>query len=93
VVKRITVEAEGRLTRKDAESVVDAVFRHIRQAVVSDGRFSCSGFGSWAVRKRKARKGSHPRTREPLQVPEDRTVRFQAAPALRKRIYGSKGSV
>lgn len=43
------------------------------------GRFTLPGVGTWYATKRKARTLRNPVTRELMQVPETRGVRFKAA--------------
>jgi DNA-binding protein HU-beta len=43
-------------------------------------------FGTFIVRKTKARKGLNPRTGEPIKVKAGKTVRFKASPTLKKTV-------
>jgi DNA-binding protein HU-beta len=47
---------------------------------------SVSGFGSFKVVKRAARKGRNPRTGEDLQIPASKTVKFTAGKALKESL-------
>jgi len=42
------------------------------------------GFGTFTVRKTKARKALNPRTGESVRVKAGKTVRFKASPVLKK---------
>jgi len=51
-----------------------------------DGKFGLPGFGTFAVRKLKARKGMNPRTGERIKVKASKAGRFKASPVLRKSV-------
>ncbi|MDQ1079339.1 HU family DNA-binding protein [Pseudoroseomonas cervicalis] len=59
-------------------------------AIVKDmkkqGGFTLPSFGTFTVRKTKARKGMNPRTGEPVKIKAGKTVRFKASPNLRKAV-------
>lgn len=82
LVKRITVAADGALTREETARFIDAVFDHISAAVVAEGRFAYPDFGSWIAGTRKERRAHNPRTRTEMRVPATRSVRFQPAEPL-----------
>ena len=44
LVVKVTLAANGKLTRKRAEALVDAVFENLRTAIVEDG-----GAGGWMI--------------------------------------------
>lgn len=72
-----------RLTKKLAEEVVEAAFTEIKNSLLNDSRFSYPGFGTFTVKERAARKGRNPRTGEPIDIPESRTVAFKPAPKFK----------
>ncbi|NPD66028.1 HU family DNA-binding protein [Lichenicola cladoniae] len=57
-------------------------------AIVSEmkkeGGFTLPSFGTFSVKKTKARKSLSPRTGEPVKVKAGKTVRFKASPNLKK---------
>ena len=55
-----TVSKERNLTKKDAEILVDTVFNTITRSVVEGDKVLISGFGTFKVNDRKARKGISP---------------------------------
>ena len=72
------------MTKKETGSITkvcnkhyDAIFKAITQAVIRDGSFSILGFGTFKVVSRKARKGTHPQTRERIMIPANKTVTFR----------------
>jgi len=80
------VAASGGLSKKDAESVLEAVFATMSKAVCEEKRFSYPGFGTFTVKDRAARQGRNPRTGETMAVEASRTVGFKPAPGLKDRL-------
>ena len=85
-VKAVVEHSDTKLTVKDAEKIVEVVFREMGRAVSGEGRFVWPGFGTFMVRDRAARQGRNPRTGETMQVAATRTVGFRPAPALKGKL-------
>lgn len=73
-----------KLSKRAAESAVDATFEGIARAIKRDKRFQMPGFGTFTVRSRKARKGRNPRTGAEITIKASRTVGFKPAPSMKK---------
>ncbi|MDE0474362.1 MAG: integration host factor subunit beta [Gammaproteobacteria bacterium] len=69
------------VTRKDCALVVDGFLNAIKQAVASGENIEIRGFGTFKVRRRKARMARNPRTGDPVHVPAQRGPRLQAVQA------------
>jgi len=78
--------AATELNKKQTGDVVDAVFEVLGVAIKKDGRFAYPGFGTFSVRKRKARKGRNPRTGKEITIKASKTVAFKAAPSLKGKL-------
>jgi DNA-binding protein HU-beta len=65
-----------------AADLIDAIVKEIKKT----GGFTLPSFGSFTVKKTKARKGVNPRTGEPIRVKAGKTVRFKAAPNLKTAV-------
>ena len=74
------------MTKKDAERVVNATFGTITQALAKGDKVAVSGFGNFEVKKREARVGRNPRTKETIQIPATRLPAFKAAKALKDAV-------
>jgi DNA-binding protein HU-beta len=75
-----SAEVTGTAANRAATDVITAVVRELKK----NGRFTLPSFGTFIVRKTKARKGLNPRTGEPIKVKAGKTVRFKASPTLKK---------
>lgn len=51
-----------------------------------EGGFTLPSFGTFTVKRTKARKALNPRTGAPVKVKAGKTVRFKASPNLRKAV-------
>lgn len=77
-----TAELTGTAANRTATEVIAAIVRELKK----NGRFTLPSFGTFIVRKTKARKGLNPRTGEAIKVKAGKTVRFKASPTLKKTV-------
>lgn len=78
-----TVSQQRNITRKEAELLVDTVFDTITDSVVSGDKVLISGFGTFRVNNRKARKGISPKTQKEMIIPASKTVTFKPSNRLK----------
>ena len=80
----ITSMAEkSQLTKKDAEATLNAFIDVVTEALVKGDKVQLVGFGSFEVRKRAARKGRNPQTKEEIKIPASKAPVFKAGKALK----------
>lgn len=77
-----SAEITGVTAGRSATALMEAIVKEMKK----NGKFTLPGFGTFTVRKTKARKGVNPRTGEPIKVKAGKTVRFKASPALKKMV-------
>ena len=70
-------------TKKDAEATLNAFVDVVTEALVKGDKVQLVGFGSFEVRKRAARKGRNPQTKEEIKIPESKAPVFKAGKALK----------
>ncbi len=70
-------------TKKSAEASVNAFVDVITESLVKGDKVQLVGFGSFEVRKRAARKGRNPRTKEEIKIPASKAPVFKAGKALK----------
>ena len=70
-------------TKKSAEASVNAIVDVITEALVKGDKVQLVGFGSFEVRKRAARKGRNPQTKEEIKIPASKAPVFKAGKALK----------
>jgi DNA-binding protein HU-beta len=87
MTKADLIEAVARSTRQPKAKVaaaIDSTFELIARSIRKDKRFWVPGFGTFSVRRHRARAGYNPRTKAPMTIPAIRTVGFRPAPELKK---------
>ena len=70
-------------TKKGAEASVNAFVDVITEALREGDKVQLVGFGSFEVRKRAARKGRNPQTKEEIKIPASKAPVFKAGKALK----------
>ncbi len=70
-------------TKKNAEATVNAFVEVVTEALVEGDKVQLVGFGSFEVRKRAARKGRNPQTKEEIKIPASKAPVFKAGKALK----------
>ena len=72
------VAEELELSRAAAERSVTSVLTSIKAGVKKDKLVQLVGFGTFAVRQRKAREGRNPQTGETIRIKASKNVAFKA---------------
>ena len=81
LIAKIAEEAE--LSKKSAEATLNAFIGAIENALKKGEKVQLVGFGSFEVRKRAARKGRNPQTKEEIKIPASKAPVFKAGKALK----------
>jgi len=69
-----------------AKGAVDSVFSSVADALKRDEKVVVTGFGTFLVRKRAARKGRNPQTGAEIQIPSTKTPGFTAGKSLKRMV-------
>jgi DNA-binding protein HU-beta len=77
-----SADLTGAAANRAAGDLMDAIVKELKK----NGKFTLPSFGTFTVRKTKARKGLNPRTGEAIRVKAGKTVRFKASPTLKKAV-------
>jgi len=86
IAQVIQESADGTLTGTASNRLAGEVIAAVVRELKKNGRFTLPSFGTFIVRKTKARKGLNPRTGESIKVKAGKTVRFKASPTLKKSV-------
>ncbi len=76
------------LSRKDAAKAVDTVLEIIKESLGRGERVKISGFGSFIVNSKRARRGRNPQTGAPLIIDSRYVLSFKASDLLKDRLSG-----
>jgi DNA-binding protein HU-beta len=74
------------LSMRAAKAAVDAVFNTVADALKREEKVVVTGFGTFLVRERAARKGRNPQTGAEIEIPETKTPGFTAGKTLKRMV-------
>ncbi len=74
------------LTKADAERAVNATFEAITEGLKKEGKVTLVGFGTFSAKKRAAREGINPLTKEAIKIPAKMVASFKAGSKLKDAI-------
>ncbi len=75
-------------SKKASEALVNAFTEVVSGALKGGDKVQLVGFGSFEVRKRAARKGRNPQTKEEIKIPASKAPVFKAGKALKDLVNG-----
>jgi len=75
-----------KLSKKDTSATLDAVLEVITKSLKKGKKVSFIGFGSFEVRKRAARNGVNPATKQPIKIPAAKVAAFKAGAKLKDAV-------
>jgi DNA-binding protein HU-beta len=73
-------------TKKEAQAAVDCIFSNVIDALKKKETVQISGFGSFKVNKREARKGRNPQTGAEIDIEARMVPKFVAGKALKDAV-------
>src|SRR5215212_3182239 len=79
--------------RVQVKKVVQQFLDEIIDELGKGNRLEFREFGVFETKLRKARKAQNPKTLEPVEVPEKRTVKFKIGRTMKQRLAGLSGAV
>ena len=71
------------LTKADATRALDAALEGITEGLKKEGKVTFVGFGTFSAKKRPARSGINPLTKEPISIPAKTVASFKAGSKLK----------
>ena len=77
------IAAKAGLSKADALRAVDAFVEGVVEGLKKEGKVTLVGFGTFAAKKRDARDGINPLTKEPLHIPAKTVASFKAGSKLK----------
>ena len=77
------VAEKAEISKKDADSAVNAVIESIIEAVASKDKVQIVGFGTFEARERKEKIGKNPRTGEEIKIAASVVTAFKAGKAFK----------
>ncbi|MCX7914223.1 MAG: integration host factor subunit alpha [Thermodesulfovibrionales bacterium] len=74
------------LPKKEAQEIVETLFETIKETLIIGETIKISGFGTFYVRKKGARKGRNPKTLQEVEIKPRKVITFKVSDSLKKSI-------
>jgi nucleoid DNA-binding protein len=81
-----SVSNETGIHEKDVRLMMDFMIDEIVNAIITEGKVTLRGLGTFEMKTMKARNYAHPQTGEKIKVPNRESVRFKMSTVLKKRL-------
>lgn len=80
------IAKESEITKVAAEKAINSLTRNVEKTLRKGDKITLTGFGTWMVSRRKARKGLNPQTKKPISIPAAKVPKFKAGKQLKAAI-------
>ncbi len=80
------VSAKSGLSKVDTKKAVDAFIETVSEELKNGGKVALLGFGAFSVSEKSARKGVNPKTKQPINIPARKSVKFKAGSELSESV-------
>lgn len=80
------IAEKANLTKVDAKNALDATLDAIAGALAANDKVAILGFGTFSVQEKDARTGINPRTKEKIEIPARKAVKFKAGADLDAKV-------
>ena len=80
------VAEKAALSKKDAEAAVTAALDAVAAALAEGDEVRLVGFGTFEVKKREARMGRNPKTKEPIPIAASKVPTFKPGKAFKDAV-------
>lgn len=80
------IAEKANLTKVDAKNALDATLDAIAGALAANDKVALLGFGTFSVQEKDARTGINPRTKEKIEIPARKVVKFKAGADLDAKV-------
>ncbi len=83
------VAERTKITLKEADAVITAVFEEIQETVANGEKVTLVGFGTFEARKRAEREGRNPKTNEKMLIPATVAPAFSAGKTFKEAVLST----
>ena len=80
------IESKTNVTKKEADTILNAITQTIVEVVSGGDKVSLVGFGSFEPRQRQAREGRNPKSGEKMTIPATRIPAFSAGKLFKEKV-------
>lgn len=79
-------------SKKEAGEIVEEVFAILRDKLCEGEKVKISGFGTFVVNHKRARRGRNPQTGEPIMIDSRSVLSFKPSQLLKERVLDGEKS-
>jgi len=76
------------VSKSQSRQTVESLLELVKETLASGESLLVSGFGKFAVKHKRSRRGRNPQTKEDLQLRARKVVVFKTSGVLRRKING-----
>jgi len=80
------VAGGAKISKAAAAKSIDSFIKGVTRALKKGDKVTLVGFGTFSIKKRKARKGRNPRTGEEIKIRAAKTPKFTPGKALKDAV-------
>lgn len=74
------------LSKIESQNIIEIIFDTVKQTLVEGESVKVSGFGTFNVKKKNARRGRNPKTGDDLEITPRRVITFRASNNLKHAV-------
>lgn len=80
------ISAKTNLTKAESKKALEATIAAITEALSANEKVALLGFGTFTVQEKSARTGINPQTKEKIEIPTRKAVKFKAGADLDAKV-------
>ncbi len=80
------IAEKAKISKTDAANALKAAITAVTEALEKGDKVSLVGFGTLTVAEKAARSGFNPRTKENIEIPARKTIKFKPSNDLAEKI-------
>lgn len=80
------IAEKANLSKNDAKNALDACLGAIADTLAANDKVAILGFGTFAVAEKAARSGFNPMTKEKIEIPARKSIKFKAGAELAAKV-------
>ena len=82
-----------RYPKKEVADIVESVFDIIKETAQREGKVMISGFGIFATRNKRVRRGRNPKTGDRMEISARRVLTFKPSPVFNASVNRATGEI
>lgn len=80
------IAEDAKISKLDASNALKATLNAISEALAKGDKIAIVGFGTFSVAEKGARTGFNPRTKQAIEIPARKTVKFKPGTDLTEKV-------